>query len=98
MNQGIKRQRYDKNFKNMIVELVQSKQKTVSEIHREYGVTKVTIYSWLKILGKEQANDDPLTKEEVFELKKEILKLKEENEILKKAMAIFAKKQRVKNL
>jgi hypothetical protein len=27
-------------------------------------------------LGKEQANDDPLTKEEVFELKKEILKLK----------------------
>ena len=85
-------QRYDESFKKMIVELVESKQKTVSEIHREYGVTKVTIYKWKKQYSAESNVDEPLTKEEALEMKKEMLKLKEENQILKKAMAIFAKK------
>ena len=64
----------------------------MSEIHREYGVTKVAIYKWKKLYSAESNVDEPLTKEEALEMKKEMLKLKEENQILKKAMAIFAKK------
>jgi len=92
MSKGNNGQRYDESFKKMIVELVESKQKTVSEIHREYGVTQVTIYKWLKIYSAKIEQEEPLTKEEVLEMKKEMLKLQEENQILKKAMAIFAKK------
>lgn len=92
MSKGNNGQRYDESFKKMIVELVESKQKTVSEIHREYGVTQVTIYKWLKAYSTENEIDEPLTKEEALKMKKEMLKLQEENQILKKAMAIFAKK------
>ena len=89
MSKGNNGQRYDESFKKMIVELVESKQKTVSEIHREYGVTQVTIYKWLKIYSAKIEQEEPLTKEEVLKMKKEMLKLQEENQILKKAMAIF---------
>jgi transposase len=75
----------------MIVELVESNQKSVSELHREYGVSKVTIYQWMKIYGEDSIQDEPITKEEALKLKQEILKLKEENQILKKAMANFTK-------
>ena len=92
MSKGSQGQRYDESFKKMIVELVESKQKTVSEIHREYGVTKVTIYKWIQTYSSESTTQEPLTKEEALKMKKEMLKLQEENQILKKAMAIFAKK------
>ena len=92
MSKGNNGQRYDESFKKMIVELVESKQKTVTEIHREYGVTQVTIYKWLKTYSAKIEQDEPLTKEEALKMKKEMLKLQEENQILKKAMAIFAKK------
>lgn len=92
MSKGHHGQRYDEHFKKMIVELVESNQKSVSEIHREYGVSKVTIYQWMKTYGEESVQDEPMTKEEALKLKQELLKLKEENQILKKAMAIFAKK------
>ncbi len=39
--------RYDENFKKMIVELYHSGS-SVSDLEREYGVTKVTIYKWIK--------------------------------------------------
>ena len=39
--------RYEKDFKKMIVELYHSGS-SVSDLEREYGVTKVTIYKWIK--------------------------------------------------
>ena len=92
MSKGNNGQLYDENFKKETCELVEFKQKTESENHREYGVTKVTIYKWKKLYNTDSNVDEPLTKEEALEIKKEMLKLKEENQILKKAMAIFAKK------
>jgi transposase len=85
--------RYEEEFKEMIVELYDSNQKSVSQLEREYGISKVTIYDWIKKYSKIQVDTETtITNVDFNEMKKEIAKLKEENEILKKAMAIFAKK------
>lgn len=53
MSKGNNGQRYENSLKKMIVELVESKQKAVSEIHREHCVKKVTIYKWRKLYSAE---------------------------------------------
>ena len=66
---------------------------TVSEISREYEIAGSTINGWIKKGREIRINEDEvITVSEVMKLKKEIAKIKEENEILKKAMAIFATK------
>ena len=89
----MKGNRYDEEFKKMIIELLNSKQKTITELTREYGLSKATIYNWKKLYSEITIDENTTTNnKEIFEMKKEINRLKEENEILKKAMAIFAKK------
>jgi transposase len=84
--------RYNDDFRNMIVELYQSGE-PVRKLSSEYGVSEVTIYNWIKKLNPVQLEDgSSITSEDYAMLQKQILKLQEENEILKKAMAIFAKK------
>lgn len=84
--------KYNKEFKEMIVELYRSGQ-SVKSLNSEYGIHEVTIYKWIKaltpIMGLEKEN---MTPTDVKELQKEIRRIKEENEILKKAMTIFARK------
>lgn len=84
--------KYSEEFKNTVVELYNSG-KSLSELSSEYCISKSTINGWIK-------NSRPLvidegeiiTIKEYRGLKLEMAKIKEENEILKKAMAIFAKK------
>ena len=59
----------------------------------KYGVSEVTIHSWIKKFSPIQTEDgSTITADEIAKLKKQMLLLQEENEILKKAMAIFAQK------
>ncbi len=65
---------------------------TISEISSEYGIAKSTINGWIKANKEIKISEDEvITLKEVAKLKKEMARIKEENEILKKAMAIFAK-------
>ena len=87
-----KRKVYDEDFKKMIVELYESK-KPVCEIKREYGLVDATIYRWINEYGKiKTEKGESTSNHEMKKLKKENLKLKEELEILKKAIAIFTPK------
>ena len=79
-----KGRRYDQDYKDMIVDLFKSGM-SVSEISSEYGIAKSTINGWIKDVKEIKVNEN-----EVKALKKEMARIKEENEILKKAMAIFA--------
>ena len=89
-----KKKSYDEDFKKMIVELYENK-KPVVEIKREYGIAEATIYRWIKEYGKiNVANNETTTNHEIKRLKKELAQAKEENEILKKAVAIFTQKQK----
>ena len=82
--------RYDQEYKNMIVDLFKSGM-SLSEISSEYGIAKSTINGWIKDVKEIKVDgNEVMTLKEVKELKREMARIKEENEILKKAMAIFA--------
>ena len=57
---------------------------SLAELSSEYGIAKSIINGWIK------DENEIMTLKEVKELKKEMARIKEENEILKKAMTIFA--------
>jgi len=85
--------RYSDEFKQQIVDLYQSG-KSVNYLHSEYGVTQVTIYKWIKELSPVQvSSQQEITSKEYEKMKKRIAELEMENEILKKATAIFARKR-----
>ena len=82
--------RYDQEYKNMIVELFKSGM-SLAVLSSEYGIAKSTINGWIKDVKEIKVDgNEVMTLKEVKELKREMARIKEENEILKKAMAIFA--------
>ena len=84
---------YDEEFKKMIVQLYESHTITAAEIIREYGIGSSSLYKWVSEYGTIQTPEGEVTNnKEIKKLKKEINDLKIENEILKKAMAIFTQK------
>lgn len=85
--------RYSDEFKQQIVDLYHSG-KSVIDLSSEYGVSTVTIYKWIKDLSFiEVSSEETMTAKEYQAMKKRIAQLEMENEILKKATAIFARKQ-----
>ena len=92
MNQRKHGHRYNDDFKKMLVDLYRSGS-SVKELSSEYGVSEVTIYKWIKDLTPVEGVDGKeVTPKEIHAIQKENLRLKQELEILKKAMAIFARK------
>ena len=90
------RKEYTKEFKLSAVYLMLSKTMRPTEIAKMLDVDRQTIYRWVdefKAQG-EHAFDSKgvLPGSELKRLQKENAELKEENEILKKAQAYFAKK------
>ncbi|KLI02114.1 transposase [Sporolactobacillus inulinus CASD] len=92
MGSGKTSNKFNKEFRQMIVELYQSGT-PVKDLSSEYGVSETTIYKWIKKLNPISLEDGKsFTPEDYLKLQKEMRRIQEENEILKKAMAIFAKK------
>ena len=69
--------KYTEDYKEMISDLYKSGM-TISEISSEYGIAKSTINGWVKANKEIKISED-----EVITLK-EMARIKEENEILKK--------------
>ena len=95
------RKGYDKDFKLMIMDLLESGQK-VSKVAEEYGINAQTIYRWQKehknpnrpaFTGNGNAALTPEQKE-IARLKKELKDAEMERDILKKAINIFSKSDR----
>lgn len=85
--------RYTEDFKQQIVDLYKSGQ-SVLELSREYGVATVTIYKWIKQYSPVKVADNKeITAKEYQLMQKRIAELEMENEILKKATAIFTRKR-----
>ena len=86
--------KHDEEFKKMIVNLCEnSKDKTMCDIAREYGVSRTCITNWRKKYGTITTSTGEVTNnDEIIKLKKKNLELEQEVEILKKAVAIFSKK------
>ena len=82
--------KYNQAFKQTVVEFYHSGT-SVNQLSSEYGVSEVTIYKWIKLHSPIEGTNE-LTAAEVAAIQKENLRLKQEVEILKKAMTIFAQK------
>ena len=91
---------YDPAYKLQICQTVESGASTVPEISQETGISENTLYGWVRRYRKN--SEKPFVgsgnilpeNEEMVRLKREVKNLREENEILKKAAAYFAKNQR----
>ena len=85
---------YTPESKQQLVELYNAGGASYPQLEREYGVNRSTLSNWAKQLSPIKASDgETVTLKEYKALQKEIQRLKIENEILKKATAIFAKEQ-----
>lgn len=89
--------RYPREFKLEVIKRLESGEKTLSELCRELGLSQQYVCRWRQDLAKKGDVAFPGRgkgnggSSEVVALREEIERLKEENEILKKAAAYFAK-------
>ena len=85
---------YTPEFKQQIVDLHNNAGKGITELSNEYGIPKGTVSTWVKTLSPVQVSDtEAVSLKEFKALQKRMKELEIENEILKKATAIFAKNQ-----
>lgn len=86
--------RYSEEFKRQIIDLYLSG-KSVAELAEEYGLVEQTIYKWknLYVPSIEVDENQTISMKEYKDPQKKMRELEMENEILKKATAIFARKQ-----
>ena len=91
--------RYTPEFKAEAVRLMRTSEKAVSEIAEDLGVSEQTLYRWAKQIRIDQQSDPhgPLTtaeREELNKLRREVRKLRQERDFLKKTAAYFARQKR----
>ncbi|TPG68260.1 IS3 family transposase [Brevibacillus laterosporus] len=83
MKQNSTNKKYNEDFKRTIVDLYHSGHK-VKSLSSEYGISEVTIYKWVKEFTPFGEGEKAITSKEVAAMQKEMLRLKQENEIPKK--------------
>ena len=87
---------YTPEFKQQIVDLHCKAGKGVTELSNEYGIPKGTVSTWIKNLAPVAVSEtETISLKEYKALQKKMKELEIENEILKKATAIFAKNQQL---
>ena len=91
------RKRYDTEFKRNAVRLADSSEKSDSTVERELGLYQGSIRTWRKALREDGLVAFPGTghmkpqEEEIRRLRRELEEVRQERDILKKAVAIFTK-------
>lgn len=94
MEQQKKKKRFNQEFKNSAVKLVEGG-KSAAQVARELELPEWQVQTWVREAKKKSsggAGDSNLV-EELKRLKKENARLQEEADILKKAAAFFARNQ-----
>lgn len=89
---------YSREFKLEALRLMEESERPASEIAMQLGIRRNQLYKWKEAM--KQSGDVPAAKKgrhrkadesEITRLKQELKRVKEENEILKKAAVFFAK-------
>jgi transposase len=87
---------YDKEFKQNAVNLYLKSNRPLSEIARNLGIATSTLSSWVEAKGRDGEEAFPgkgylkPSDAEVAQLRKELANVREERDILKKALGIFS--------
>jgi len=93
---------YNSEFKLLVAQKAQ-KARTYAEVGREYGVNVSNVKTWAKEykqygeLAFEEDGPKKFEEQRIRALEKRVEELEEENEILKKAAAIFSKSRQTKS-
>lgn len=83
---------YSEEFKTVAVNKYQESGKKLSKIAREMGISPSTLYGWINKDNKTlDSNYSGCIDDNTCSLKKEILNLKDENEILMKTIIYLAR-------
>lgn len=88
---------YSQEFKIEAVKRIERTGESPAKVARELGVKPTTLYGWIEKYKNSPADPFPGSgklsseDEKIKKLEKELRELREENEILKKAAAYFAK-------
>ena len=92
-----KHKKYTEEFKRETLELLTKQDKTIIELEQDLGLAKGTINRWKRELMNNgeaafpgQGKIRPID-EEILRLKKENLQLKQERDLLKKAVGIVSR-------
>jgi len=93
-----RRSNFTQEFKKEAVELLRSSGKTSLEIANDLGINRDNLLRWNRELEDEERKTgtiiiNPQDIDEIKRLKKEMSILKQERDILKKALGIFSKPQ-----
>lgn len=101
-----KREAYSREFKLEAVRLVKAGKKPVTQLAAELGVARQQLHEWVRLFDRQQGQGQrpsdifpgngkrSAAEAEVVQLRKRVAQLEEDNEILKKATAFFAKESR----
>ncbi len=88
---------YTPEFKREAVRLAQTSGKPIAQLARELGISDTSIHQWRKELAEHGSQAFPgsghqtAQEEEIRRLKRELEIVKQERDILKKAVGIFSR-------
>ena len=89
--------KYSEEFKAQVVREVIEKERTIASVADSYDLVAQTVGNWVARYKKAHATDQDRKKAsestETAKLKAEVRELRQENELLKKAAAFFAKER-----
>ena len=90
---------YSREFKLEAIRLAEAGDKTASQVARELGIRVNQLWKWTQQLAAEKAAGEPAKRgrpadDELARLRRENVRLKEENAILKKAAIYFARESK----
>jgi transposase len=88
------RKRYTEEFKREAIELWQTSEKSATAIEQDLGISKRMLYYWKKEFRKKveaEADGSAAELAELKQLRKELTIVKQERDILKKAISIFSR-------
>jgi transposase len=94
-----KHKRYTDEFKREVLEMAASKERSIRQLERELGITPGLIYKWRERYrvdeknGTLRASEEREAEAEIRRLKRELAIVRQERDILKKAIQVFSREQ-----
>ena len=89
-----KRKKYDREFREGAVRIVEETGKPIAQVARDLGVVEGTLGNWVKQAREAREGRDGLTKDDFEELKRlraENAELRMERDVLKRSVVLWVK-------
>ena len=89
-----KRKKYDREFREGAVRIVEETGKSIAQVARDLGVVEGTLGNWVKQARESREGRDGLSKDDFEELKRlraENAELRMERDVLKRSVVLWVK-------